>query len=175
MIQAGYPGSAGTQVAALAPDEAVTVASIDDQAMGLGPRDTYTPPPTVPNLAFWTRGFGAWANFDGNVNAASASRQLGGFLSGMDAGVGGGWRLGAATGFSQSSINVDARHSSADVNTVYLAAYAGGNLGSVALRSGGAWGWDDLDTSRAVVFPGFSEREEASYRGDTGQVFGEVA
>jgi uncharacterized protein with beta-barrel porin domain len=38
----------------------------------------------------------------------------------LDVGVGGGWRLGAATGFSQSDISVDARHSSADVNTVYL-------------------------------------------------------
>lgn len=93
----------------------------------------------------------------------------------MDAGVGGSWRLGAATGFSQSSINVDARHSSADVDTVYLAGYAGGSFGPLALRSGGAWGWHDIDTSRAVVFPGFSEREQASYNGDTGQVFGEAA
>ena len=152
-----------------------TVASLDDQAMGLGPRNSYAPPHGAPNLAFWTRGFGAWADFDGNANAANASRQLGGFVSGMDAGVGGGWRVGAATGFSQSSISVDARHSSADIDTVYLAGYAGGSLGPIALRSGGAWGWHDIDTSRAVVFPGFSEREEASYSGDTGQLFGEAA
>jgi outer membrane autotransporter protein len=174
MIQAGYSGN-GTQVVALGVDNAITVASRDDQAMGLGPRDTYAPPPKAPGLAFWTRAFGAWANVDGNVNAASASRQLGGFISGVDTGVGSSWRLGAATGFSQSSINVDARHSSADVDTIYLAGYASGSLGPVALRSGGAWGWHDIDTSRSVVSPGFSEREEASYSGDTGQVFGEVA
>jgi outer membrane autotransporter protein len=174
MIQAGYSGN-GTQVVALGVDNAITVASRDDQAMGLGPRNTYAPPPQAPGLAFWTRAFGAWANCDGNVNAATASRQLGGFISGVDTGVGSSWRLGAATGFSQSSINVDARHSSADVDTIYLAGYAGGSLGPVALRSGGAWGWHAIDTSRAVVSPGFSEREEASYSGDTGQVFGEVA
>lgn len=174
MIQATY-GSPDTQVAALGTDNSIKVASLDDQAMGLAPRDAYAPPPAAPNLAFWTRAFGAWGDLEGNGNAATAARQLGGFISGMDAGVGGGWRIGAATGFSQSDISVDARHSSADVSTVYLASYAGGNFGPVALRSGGAWGWNDIDTSRAVVFPGFSETEQASYSGDTGQVFGEAA
>lgn len=93
----------------------------------------------------------------------------------MDAGIGGGWRLGAATGFSQSSISVDARRSSSDVGTTYLAAYAGGSLGPMMVRSGGAWGWSDIDTSRAVIFPGFYEKEHVSYSGNTGQVFGEAA
>jgi outer membrane autotransporter protein len=47
--------------------------------------------------------------------------------------------------------------------------------GPLALRSGGAWAWNDIDTSRAVIFPGFFEREKASYNADTGQLFGEVA
>jgi len=177
LMQAGYSGP-GTQTTALGTDNTVAVASLDDQAMGLGPRgDAYDsqPQPDGPNLAFWTRAFGAWANFDGNANVASASRQLGGFVSGMDAGIGTDWRIGAATGLSQSSISVDARHSAADVVTTYLAAYAGGSLGPVVLRTGGAWGWSDIDTSRAVIFPGFYERERSSYGGNTGQVFGEVA
>ncbi|HCL62749.1 MAG TPA: hypothetical protein DIC31_09830 [Rhizobiales bacterium] len=37
------------------------------------------------------------------------------------------------------------------------------------------WAWNDIDTSRAVIFPGFFEREKASYNADTGQLFGEVA
>ena len=113
-----------------------------------------------PSLAFWTNAFGAWGNFDGNNNAASAYRDLGGFVSGMDANVGGSWRLGVATGFSQSNIAVDARHSGADVDSFHLAGYAGGNQ-AAALRTGGAWAWNDIDTSRAVVFPGFFEREKA--------------
>jgi uncharacterized protein with beta-barrel porin domain len=68
------------------------------------------------------------------------ARPISAASSGVDAEVGGGWRLGAATGFSQSSVAVDARRSSANVDTVYLAGYAGGNLAPVALRSGGAWG-----------------------------------
>jgi hypothetical protein len=47
--------------------------------------------------------------------------------------------------------------------------------GPVALRGGGAWSWNEVDTSRAVIFPGFFEREKTSYDADTGQIFGEVA
>ena len=93
----------------------------------------------------------------------------------MDARVGGSWRLGVATGFSQSNTNLDARFSSAEVESYHLAGYAGGMAGPLDLRSGGAWAWNNIDTSRAVIFPGFFEREKASYNGDTGQIFGEVA
>ncbi len=96
-------------------------------------------------------------------------------LTGADTRLEHGWRLGFATGYSQSSVEVDGRGSSASVDTVHLAAYAGGALGPAVLRSGAAWGWNSIDTTRAVVFPGFSEQEAASYDGDTGQVFGELA
>jgi outer membrane autotransporter protein len=43
----------------------------------------------------------------------------------------------------------------------------------LALRGG--WSWNGIDTSRAVIFPGFFERQKASYHADTGQIFGEVA
>jgi outer membrane autotransporter protein len=61
------------------------------------------------------------------------------------------------------------------VDSFHLAGYAGGEVGPLALRTGGAWAWNDIDTSRAVIFPGFFEREKASYNADTGQLFGEVA
>jgi outer membrane autotransporter protein len=169
----------GNQVAALGAG-GPRVASLDSSAMALGSplaggKSFDAPPPYGPGLTFWTQGFGAWADFDGNRNAAEADRDLGGFVSGMDANVGGSWRLGVATGFSRSDVSVDARHSSAEVESYHLAAYAGGELGPLALRTGGAWSWNDIDTSRAVLFPGFFEWEKASYDGDTGQVFAEVA
>ena len=43
------------------------------------------------------------------------------------------------------------------------------------VRGGGVWSWSNIDTNRSVVFPGFFESVEASYNGNTGQVFGEVA
>src|SRR6185312_11919571 len=79
------------------------------------------------------------------------------------------------TGYSQSSVEVAARSSSASIDSVQLASYAGGSIGGGVLRSGAAWSWDGIDSNRAVVFPGFFEQQSASYGGDTGQVFGEFA
>ena len=72
-------------------------------------------------------------------------------------------------------MDVDARDSSAQVETYQLGGYLGGMAGAFALRGGGMWAWSDIDTSRAVVFPGFFERQNASYNADTGQLFGEAA
>ncbi len=167
MLQASYGtgsafGSEGPQTVRLQP-----------MSLGYGKNDP------LPSLArgpvFWTQGFGGWAHYGGNGNAASASRNLGGFVSGVDAALGNGWRAGLATGYSASNLNVASRYSSSQVNSYHLAAYAGGHLGRFALRSGGAWTWNRLDTSRAVFFPGFYQRETAAYDGDTGQLFGEAA
>ncbi|MDJ0514319.1 MAG: hypothetical protein QNJ62_12835, partial [Methyloceanibacter sp.] len=79
------------------------IASYNSQAMMLGPSGPYdgrSLADATQTLAFWTQGFGAWGSFDSNKNAASADRNLGGFISGMDADVGGGWRVGLATGAS---------------------------------------------------------------------------
>jgi outer membrane autotransporter protein len=174
LMQASHTNNAG-QLASLGAG-GPQVASLDSQAMAVGYDDkSLAPAPASPGLAFWTNAFGAWGDFDGNKNAASAERNLGGFVSGMDARVSGTWRLGLATGYSQSDISVDALHSGAEVESFHLAGYAGGNLGPLALRSGGAWAWNDINTSRAVVFPGYFEREKASYSADTGQLFGEAA
>ena len=144
--------------------------------MALGAGSADDPGPAYPTpLTFWTRGFGSWGKFDGNGNAATAQRTLGGFVSGMDAVVGDGWRGGLATGYTQSNINVAARTSSADVDSYILAAYSSGTVGPFALRSGAAWTWNAIDSSRSVVFPGFYELERASYNAATGQLFAEVA
>lgn len=126
-------------------------------------------------LAVWTQGFGAWAEYDTDGNAGSADRDLGGFISGLDVDVGGGWRVGLATGASFSNVNVSARLSGADVETYHLGGYVGGMAGALALRGGGLWAWNSIDTSRSVVFPGFYELQNASYDADTAQVFAEVA
>ncbi len=174
LMQATYTNNA-SQVASLGAS-GPQVASLDSQAMSLGTAgDGYAAPAYGPGVAFWTRAYGAWADFDGNKNAASAERDLGGFLSGMDARVSGTWRVGLAAGFSQSDISVDAQHSAADVESFNLAGYAGGMAGPFSVRTGGAWAFQEIDTSRAVVAPGFFAREKASYDADTGQIFGEVA
>ena len=152
------------------------VTSLDSQAYALGfDGKSMIDAPARQPLAFWTQGYGAWGDFDSDGNAASADRDLGGFISGMDADIGSGWRAGLATGASFSNVSVDARYSSADVETYHLGGYVGGMAGSFALRGGGLYAWSDIEASRAVVFPGFFERQKADYDADTSQIFGEVA
>jgi outer membrane autotransporter protein len=176
LVQATYTNNA-SQLASLAAS-GPQVASLDNGAMAVGYDEkgsANAPQDYGPGLAFWTRAFGAWGDFSGNQNAATAERDLGGFVSGMDARFSGTWRLGLATGASFSDVSVNDRHSAADVESYHLAGYTGGNAGPLALRSGGSWSWNDIDTSRAVVFPNFFERQNASYDADTGQIFGEIA
>ena len=170
LLQASYAGGGATQIALAANGPATA------GRMALGATDK-TPPsgPAATGLAFWTQGYGAWGSFDGNGNAASLDRTLGGFVSGVDAGLGGGWRAGIATGYARSNLSVDARLSSGDIDSYHLIGYFGGTLGDVALRGGGAWTWNNVETQRTVAFPGFYDRDKASYDGNTGQVFGEVA
>jgi outer membrane autotransporter protein len=164
-------GSGGPQVASLNSS-----AAFDDQAMALGYEGkSLAAPPASYGGAFWTRAYGAWGDFEGNRHADTADRDLGGFLSGIDAGIGGSWRAGLAAGGSWSNVSVDARRSSAEVESFNLAGYAGGLAGPLALRGGGAWSWSDIDTDRAIIFPGFIERQGTSYNADTGQIFGEIA
>lgn len=172
LMQARHRGSA---LAASGPQ----VASYDGGAMPLGDGSLYPDgalvSPAPQPLAFWTQAFGAWGDFSGNKNAASADRDLGGFISGMDASVGDTWRVGVATGASFSDVNVKDRYSSANVSTYHLGGYVGGDVDGFALRGGGLWAWSEIETSRAVVFPNFFERQRANYDATTGQLFGEVA
>jgi len=147
-------------------------------ALGMGSGKSasgYGVPTYASPLVFWTQGFGSWGEFDGNGNAATANRTIGGFLSGADAALGDGWRAGLALGYSHSSVGVGARLSSADIDSYHLSLYAGGMTGAVALRAGGLWSWNNIDTGRTVAFPGFFQRVDSSYNGDVGQLFAEAA
>jgi outer membrane autotransporter protein len=177
MRQAFYANDR-SQIAVLSNGGPTSVAALDNGRMALGALGAVSDDRAIAapsRLTFWSSGFGAWGQFDGDGNAATADRNLGGFISGMDAYVGDGWRAGLATGYIHSNVSVGARSSSADVNSFVLAGYAGGGVGPIALRSGGSWTWHDIDTSRNVIFPGFFESETASYNGDTGQLFAEAS
>ena len=178
LTQASY--GSGEQTMALAAGGLVSVAASEmggrmALGMGNGTGDSALPPAYGHGLTFWARGFGARGDFDGNGNAAGAERNLGGFVSGVDARIGNGWRAGIATGYMRSDLSVAARASSADIDSYVLAGYAGGAYGPIALRSGAAWTWHSVDGSRAVVFPGFNESLRADYNANTGQIFGELA
>ncbi|NVD40080.1 autotransporter-associated beta strand repeat-containing protein [Ensifer sp. HO-A22] len=125
-------------------------------------------------LALWSQGFGSWGRWDGDGNAAKADRSIGGFFVGADTQVDE-WTVGALAGYSRSSMDVDARYSSATSDNYHLGLYAGGQWGDASLRTGAAYSWHDIETNRSISFPGFSDRLDADYNAGTGQVFGEFA
>ncbi len=180
LVQAYYAdANNGTQVAALGASGPTAVGGDGAPMMGLGMGQGVTADGQVAAaspITFWTQAYGAWADFESNGNAAGANRSLGGFMSGMDAMLNDNWRVGGALGYARTDVSVgDGRFSSADVDSYQLAAYTSGEAGSFVMRGGVVWSWSNIDTNRAVIFPGFSEQVGANYSGNTGQVFGEVA
>jgi fibronectin-binding autotransporter adhesin len=130
-------------------------------------------PTQTPDLTFWAQGVGAWGKIDGDGNAADVGRNLGGFFTGVDRRFGD-WRAGLAGGYTNSSVSVSARASSANIDTAYVTAYAGTSFSQWNFRSGAAFAWHTIASSRSIVFPGFIEQATAHYGAGETQVFGEV-
>lgn len=122
---------------------------------------------------FWLAGFGSWGDFDGDGNAASLDRSLGGSFIGIDTDVDG-WRFGALAGYSHASFDVDDRNSSGSVDGYHVGLYGGTTWQSIALRAGASYTWNDIETKRQVTNPAVEELE-ADYGAHLVQVFGELA
>lgn len=153
------PGEGGTTMAAAHGDGAIEPAA--DYSVA---RKT---------SGFWMQGFGNWGDWDGDGNAASLERSTGGAIAGVDT-LAGGWRLGVAGGFSQTSFDVDDRRSSGDADGYHAAVYAGTNWDNVFLRTGAAYSWSDIETKRQITSP-IADELEAEYGAGTAQIFGELA
>ncbi|MDQ0506623.1 autotransporter family protein [Xanthobacter agilis] len=126
------------------------------------------------DVTLWAHGYGGWGKSFGDGNAASIANSLGGFLIGADAAIGANAWAGVFGGFSQSSIDVNARSSSATSDNYDVGFYVGGQFDAVALRGGFAYGWHDVSVSRSVAFSGFNETANGGYTLGTTQLFGEV-
>lgn len=131
-------------------------------------------PANSDRFAFWSQGFGAWGRTGSDNNAASFERSTGGLLVGAD-GAAGDWRLGLVGGYSRTSFDAAGRHSSGASDNYQLGLYGGTELGAVAFRSGVAYTWHRISTSRSVDFQGFADHLAADYDAATGQAFGELA
>ncbi len=144
------------------------VATYDDGRPGAAEAGT-------DGFAFWSQGFGAWDHTGGDGNAARLNRSTGGFFAGADASVFDNWRFGAVAGYSHSSFDVKDRGSSGSSDNYHFGVYGGAQWGELAFRTGGAYTWHDISTSRNVAFAGFTDSLKADYDAGTGQIFGELA
>ena len=152
-------------------------AAFDDVGAASSPMTAYaSTDPSAPageRIALWARAFGAWGSASGNGNAAGLSRDIGGLFAGGDARVADTWRVGVLAGYSHSNFWVGDRSSSGTSDNYHLAVYGGTQWGNLAFRSGAAFTWHDIVTSRSVSFPGFADALKGDRQARTAQVFGE--
>lgn len=126
-------------------------------------------------VAIWGQAFGSWGHWNGDGNAARLDRSIDGFFFGADAPVFDNWRFGAVAGYSRSNFNVKDRLSSGSIENYHAGLYGGTAWGDLALRSGAAYTWHNISTSRNAGFPGFADNLRGDYNAGTTQVFGELA
>ena len=120
----------------------------------------------------WVQLLGGRNNVSGDNNASGYSSSTSGVLLGLDTEVSDGWRVGAATGYTQSHLN--GQSASADSDNYHLSIYGGKRFDAIALRLGGATTWHRLDTSRRVAYANQSDYAKGDYDARTDQVFAEI-
>jgi outer membrane autotransporter protein len=174
MRQASYAGAPGELAALAFGGPELAYAAGDARAADFPVKAPYRTGGPSRDLTFWAQGLGGWGRSDSDGNAASVTSRFGGFLSGVDAWFGDAARAGFVAGYQRSDLHVDARASSAGIDSVQVGAYAGGRLGALNVRGGASYSFDSIDTSRTIAFPGFIDQTHAKFHGHVAQVFGEV-
>ena len=132
------------------------------------------PHPAAQDNVVWAQGIGAFGQIAATASAGGVDRNLAGFFAGIDHRFASNWIAGFASGYTNSSVSLGARSSSANINTGHVAAYGGGNLGAWNFIGAASASFNSLDTSRNIVFPGFSDAAGASTQAITSQLFGEM-
>lgn len=125
-------------------------------------------------FAVWGQAFGSWGHAGGDGNAARLARSTGGFLIGADGLAFETWRLGLVAGYSHTSFNVRDRSSGGVSDNYHVGLYGGTMWGDLAVRTGAAYAWHDLATSRSVSLAALADSLKGHARAGTAQVFGEV-
>jgi len=124
--------------------------------------------------AVWATGFGAWSDLDGDGNASGLSASTGGLLMGADTGIGAGWKVGLAGGYSHSNFEIGSLAASGGSESWQLGLYGGNRWGNTGLRAGMSYAWQSVDLARVVAFPGSAAALQSSFDAGTFQAFGDL-
>ncbi|UPA26677.1 autotransporter domain-containing protein [Shinella oryzae] len=156
-------------------------AAFGDVGASTAPVTTYgehgpvlAPAISTEGISVWSSAYGSWGRTDSDGNADAIDRATGGLLMGVDAPMFDGWRLGLLGGYSHTSVEADARTSSASVGSYHLGLYGGTNWDALSFRSGLAYSRHEIDTRRTVDFVGFADGLTGSNDAGTVQAFGEL-
>ncbi|MCI5076892.1 autotransporter domain-containing protein [Oricola sp.] len=153
---------------------ALPLAYADDVAPA-DPTEALVASPLPFDSGIWGSAFGGWARNDADGNAGETIRELGGFVVGYDApALDDTTLLGFALGYGYSSIETDARYSSARTNDFHVGAYGGRKLDGVATRFGATLSLGSADIERSVAIGNYSETLTGNQTRLAGQAFGEI-
>lgn len=138
--------------------------SADSQAMSWAPELTQ----------IWSEAVGSWGRVASDGNASEMQSRTGALLVGADSMVGD-WRVGLLLGYGSTHMDVVNLASSADSNTYQVGLYGGTAWGDVAFRTGMAYAWNDISSTRTAVSGGIPQVLTADYGTSSAQAFGELA
>jgi fibronectin-binding autotransporter adhesin len=127
-------------------------------------------------LSVWGAGTIGHSDFDANarVGHERLATERSGYFTGISFAQNG-FHANVAAGQSDADGRVRSRLSGAGVKTDYVGADIGyASVDGIQVQAGALFGWQSIDTSRQVLFPGFSEAERLKQDGASRQVFAEL-
>ena len=163
---------ASVKSAAIEDSRFIREASLDRARQSLG--GIATADDVSGRGGLWARALHSEGRIATDGNAGRIDRDISGLFIGADTQVDDSTRVGVVGGYTRSQVDLDARASSADIDTYHLGLYGGKQWGALGLRGGASYSWSEVDTRRNVAFPGFSDTLRAEYDAKTAQVFGEL-
>ncbi|WP_170175464.1 autotransporter domain-containing protein [Glycocaulis alkaliphilus] len=122
----------------------------------------------------WISGHFGGAQSGSHTGVSRASADTSGVIFGIDTPVYDTARIGVMAGFGENSFSLSGRSASGSTESRSLGVYGGGQFAGFGLSAGAIYGWHDLTTRRAIIFPGFDEHLRSSHSADSVQVFGEA-
>lgn len=126
----------------------------------------------------WAQIVGNWQRIGATGDTSAVRQHTGGVFVGADHGLGNGWRLGGALGYTDSKQRVDDLASKADISSYSAVLYGGKAIalgtGKLNVMAGASYTWHDIDTERHIDGGGLNQTLDSNYGGNTTQVFSEL-
>lgn len=179
----GFAGSPGQAPVVAQPKRVDTAQNARDRRMMAHPPygdslvpEKPAPTPTRYDPAIWAQGFGDWGHLDGDTTAGAFKHQSKGLMTGVDWMASEHWRTGLAFGYQHADYKQDDfTGATGRADRYSLSAYGGRSWGKLSLRTGVTYAYSDIDTTRGISFPYFSDYLKASYEAHSVSGFGEAA
>ncbi|RPJ92399.1 autotransporter domain-containing protein [Achromobacter xylosoxidans] len=126
----------------------------------------------------WAQLGGDWRQYAGDGNAPAIRQRSTSLAFGGDVGVGGGWRLGGAFGYTDSRLSGQDRSASSNIDSYTATVYGGKGYalgdGQLNVMAGAAYTWHDIETRRQVRYGSLDQNLDAGYHASTTQLFAET-